>query len=290
MKIRVNQDEVYVDGILYENLENIRKMVEQKWDSTGYICGYEGDGKSRLASQIAYIFDPTYCLDRCVFTPEQFEKAIDTAKSFQAIVFDEAHQAFNTSNRFDKVNRTILSKLTMIRKKQLYIIIVAPTFFDINKYIVIHRSRYMVHVYSEGLERGFFRFFNREAKHKLYIEGKQFQNMYATKPNFTGRFTNFFPLDEVAYEAKKDAAFAAWSNKDDVKKMNIDSTKAMRQAEAKLIDWLSRNRWLKMGGVDAIAREYMHVSPNTLKTRRSLIRGNLEASDTVLESVGEVDE
>lgn len=50
--VKINADEVSFDGYLNENLDILQRMVELKWDGLGYICGYEGDGKSVIASQI----------------------------------------------------------------------------------------------------------------------------------------------------------------------------------------------------------------------------------------------
>lgn len=204
--VSINGKDYYFDGWLKSNLDELKALVNLKWDGLGFICGYEGDGKSWFASQVAYYLDPTYNIDRCVFTGKQFLAAVDDAKPFQAIVFDEAHNAFANTNRYEEVNRIIISKLTMIRKKQLFILIVAPTFFDLRKYLIIHRARFMIHVEAKGRERGYFRFFNRKNKHTLYVLGKKTENMYAIKPNFVARFTKWFPLDEEAYELKKDEA------------------------------------------------------------------------------------
>jgi hypothetical protein len=271
VKVRIKNDEVYYDGYLAENLTHLKDMVRMKWDGLGYICGYEGDGKSTLADQVAYFLDHSYCLDRCVFTPEQFIKAVNDAKPFQAIVFDEAHQAFSTANRFDKVNRIILSKLTMIRKKQLFMIIVAPTFFNIQKYLVIHRSRFMIHVYAEAKVRGNFRFFNRETKHKLYIKGKGYDNMYAEQPNFIGRFTKFFHLDEEAYEAKKDEASLVWEKKQSQRK-EIVSQRLLTLVQDKLLIWLTEKHLLKQGGLKMLAEEYYMLAHGTMMNRLSKAR------------------
>lgn len=204
--VSVHGEEKYLAETLKKNMDGLKELVKKKWDGVGFICGYEGDGKSTLASQMAYYLDSTYNLDRCVFTGRQFLEAVDKAKKFECIVFDEAHNAFANTNRYEEVNKIIISKLTMIRKKQLFILIVAPTFFSLNKYLVVHRARFMIHVYSKGLQRGFLRFFNREVKHYLYIRGKKDENMYSAKPNFTTTFTGWFPLVEEAYESKKDEA------------------------------------------------------------------------------------
>lgn len=204
MKITINGEEKYYDQYLVNAFELIKEAVARKWDGLFYVGGYEGDGKSEFAAQMAYYFDPTYCLDRCVFTPQQFIEAVDKAQPKQAIVYDEAQDVMESTAK-DKTAQEIKSLMTRIRKKQLFIIIVAPDFWRINKYLFIHRARAFLRIYSRGLDRGFFEYYNREKKHELKIKGQRYEQL-VVKPNFRGRFTHWFPLDQEEYEAKKDAA------------------------------------------------------------------------------------
>ena len=92
----------------------------------------------------------------------------------------------------------------MIRKKQLFILIVAPTVFDIDYYIICFRSLALINVYADGLQRGFFEFYNRQRKKELYIKGKRTHDMNVNRPNFKGRFTKWSVLDSELYEKRKD--------------------------------------------------------------------------------------
>lgn len=204
VQVNINGVDRTYDGYLKKNLDINIQAVEKKWDGVFYIGGYEGDGKSEFAAQMALYFDNTYCLDRCVFTPQQFLDAVDNAEPKQAIVYDEAQDAFESTNR-DVMSRAIKSKMTRIRKKQLFIIIVAPDFWRINKYMFIHRSRAFIRVYADGLTRGYFEYYNRTKKHELMIRGRKNEQL-CVPPNFRAKFSHWFPLDEGAYDAKKEAA------------------------------------------------------------------------------------
>jgi len=81
----------YLDGYLKSNLDYLEKSLHNDYDLFIAIDGRERFGKSTLGGQIAYYLDPTYNLDRCVFTADQFVDAVANAKPYQAIVFDEAH-------------------------------------------------------------------------------------------------------------------------------------------------------------------------------------------------------
>lgn len=205
MKVSIQDNERYVDGYLYQNLQGLTEYVDKSWDGLIYVGGYEGDAKSTLANQMAAFVDPTYNLERCVFTPQQFEEAVLSAKPRQAIVYDEAQDVFESTNRGKDAMR-IKRLLTRIRRRRLYIFVCAPDFWRINKYLFIHRSRAFIHVYANGTERGFFSFFNRERKHRLFLKGKRDENIHAVKPNFRGRFTKWWPFDEELYDKKKELA------------------------------------------------------------------------------------
>lgn len=264
--VTINDQARYYDGYLKENLDIIKQAVELKWDGVIYVGGYEGDGKSVLAGQIALNWDPTYCLERCVFTPEQFIEAVDKAEPGQAIVYDEAQDAFESTNR-DAVARLVKSKLTRIRKKRLYIIIVAPDFWRINRYLFIHRSRAFIRVYSDGLTRGFFEFYNRERKHKLMILGRRNEDMSVVTPNFRGRFTNWFPLDEEAYDAKKEAGTQSVKATEQNHPISEKEQKHYALAGAmKLYHFCHRNQWFKRGfNVEMIGKLFGVTKPTLYK-------------------------
>ena len=245
VKIPIQGVERYYDGYMKENLEIIRQFAEKKWDGILYVGGYEGDGKSWLAAQVAVFLDPSYCLERCVFTPEQFLKAVDEAKPGEAIVYDEAQDVFEAQNR-DKMAKIVKSKLTRIRRKRLYIVIVAPDFWRINKYLFIHRSRAFIRVYADGLERGYFAFYNRERKHNLYIKGKRTEEL-VVPPNFVGRFTAWFPLDHEAYEDKKEAATRQLGKEERPAMTKEMARQLERAAYHRLWNHLRLNQWLRSG-------------------------------------------
>jgi len=203
----------YFHDILRSNLDIIIKRVDKMWDGLIYVCGMEGDGKTTFAQQLCFYFDRTFKdqegLDRTCFNAKQFKEIINKATPKQAILFDESYLTFNTGSRMTKETREVKALLTMIRKKQLYIIVVAPTIFDIDYYLICFRSLALINIKAEGLTRGFFYYYNRKRKEQLYIKGKKSHDMNVNKPNFYGRFTAWTVLDTKAYEKKKDAGIKA---------------------------------------------------------------------------------
>lgn len=204
VKVKINDDEFYLDGYLKENLDTAKNVIKSDWDMVFIVDGQEGAGKSVLAMQCGYYCDSTLNLDRIVFTPYEFRQAIITAKKYQTVIYDEAYTGLSARATMSMINRTLVSMLAEIRQKNLFVFVVMPTFFDLDKYVALWRSRALLNVYTgDNFQRGFFKFFNKTKKKDLYINGKKFYNYNKPESNFIGRFTNFYPVDIEVYKKKK---------------------------------------------------------------------------------------
>jgi len=193
-----------MDGYLKKNLEMAKAVVKKDWDMVFVVDGAEGSGKSVLAQQAAYYCDRTINIDRICFTPKEFKNAIKSAEKYQAVVYDEAYTGLSSRAAMSLINRTLVTMLAEIRQKNLFVFVVMPTFFDLDKYVALWRSRALLHVYTkENFERGYFSFFNVDRKKALYLFGKKFYSYSATKANFIGRFPKPYVVDEEIYRKKK---------------------------------------------------------------------------------------
>jgi hypothetical protein len=202
--------EFYMDGFHKENLDTASKVIVKDWDMVFVYDGGEGSGKSTKAIQDAFYCDPTLTLDRIVFTPYEFKKAVLTATQYQSVVYDEAYTGLSSRATMSLINRTLISMLAEIRQRNLFVFVVMPTFFDLDKYVALWRSRALIHIYTgKSFERGYFAFYNVDLKKDLYINGKKYYSYGKPKPNFTGRFTSFFPLNHEEYKKKKASALIA---------------------------------------------------------------------------------
>jgi len=199
-----NKKGQYINGFMQANLDIANKGIHKDLDMLFCYDGGEGSGKSTCAMQHAFYVDRTFCVDRMVFTPNEFRNAIIRAGKYQAIQYDEAYTGMSSRAAMSLINRTLISMLAEIRQKNLFIFVVMPTFFDLDKYVALWRSRALVHVYmGDGFTRGNFAFYNTDRKKNLYILGKKFYNYNCVKPNFIGDFTNWYPIDEAVYRKKK---------------------------------------------------------------------------------------
>lgn len=215
-----------VDGILKENLDIIGKEIRNDFDMVMIVDGMEGSGKSLLAMQLAYYLDHTFGLDNIAFTPDQFKKKVIEAKRYQAIVFDEAFSGLYSRNAMTYINIQLVSMLAEIRQKNLFIFIVLPTFFDLDRYVAIWRSRVLIHVYlTDGFTRGRFLFFNSSRKKVLYMGGYKSYNYNVTKANFYGSFGKYWAVNENEYKKLKLKNLRTYSNKFSSEKLIIQRNK-----------------------------------------------------------------
>ncbi len=171
------------------------------------IEGEEGSGKSVLAQQIAKVLHPDFSIDQICFTADEFIKAVSKSKKHECIIFDEAFTGLSSRASLSEVNNLVISMMMEMRQKNLFIIIVMPSLFMLDKYVVLHRAKGVFHVYMNGNKRGFWRFFNKKDMKYLYFTGKKFyEYQYATHTSF-GRFEKQYLVDEAQYRRKKALMF-----------------------------------------------------------------------------------
>lgn len=214
----------YMDDTLKPNVDNyFIAAVKNKWDCILLITGIEGSGKSTFAFGLAHYMDPSFpgeplndgtprrkCT-RIVFTFKQLDEAIDKANPGEAIVFDEAVTAMMSQDASGEIQKILIKKMTMIRKKRLYILLLIPNIFMLRRYFAVSRTRALIHFYTpDGISRGFFKFYNYEDKRQLYFKGFKMWDQNAHPKSFHGRSTDtsWYFFDDNEYQKKKDEGIA----------------------------------------------------------------------------------
>lgn len=212
--IKRNNHIFKIDECLKDQYDIVeKKAIANNWDAPIINCGIEGTGKTTLSFQAAIYFDPNFTLKNVVFTPEQFMEAIQTLPEGSSIVWDEAITGA-MSQQANAVSLTVIQKMTQIRKKRYKLFINFPYLWMLNKYF-IYRSLAVIKVIALGFEdRGYFNFYGRRTAKNLV---GMMKDKYRTNPDrafmdrycksaFWGYFTSYFPLDEQAYNIKKETA------------------------------------------------------------------------------------
>jgi len=192
-----------MDLRLRKNIDEKVKPALQKKDKDYIICidGNEGSGKSWFGFQIGKYIDPSLGLSRVVFNAEQFRQAVFKAKKGQVVIYDEAFTGLSSRASLSGINRALVSLMMQMRQKNLCIILILPTFFLLDKYAALFRSKVLFHVYENSGRRGYFRLYNSRLKKYLYLTGKK-DYSYKVRTRFKGRFYGKFALGDESVEKK----------------------------------------------------------------------------------------
>lgn len=201
----------HIEDRLKANLDKsvVDALEKKDKDFVMVIDGIEGGGKSTLAFQIGRYVDPTLDLSRVVFDAESFREAVLKAKKGQCIIYDEAFTGFSSRSALSGINRALVSLAMQMRQQNLFIIIVLPTIFLLDKYIALFRAKVLIHVYENKGIRGYFRVYPSKLKKLLIMNGaKTFS--YKVRTGFKGRFYGVFALGDEdynkLYRSKKEKA------------------------------------------------------------------------------------
>lgn len=183
-------------------------MINQH-DKDFVLCcgGYEGSGKSTIMQQWGRYVDPTLSLDRICMTADEFKQAIAKAEKGQCVIYDEAVTGMSAGDSITRVGRLLKSMMMQMRQKNLFVIVIIPSIFELNKYTVLSRIRCYIHVYENKGKMGYFSGFNKRDTRMVYFKGKKNYSIRVST-RFRGRFYGKYAVDEVAYRKKKaDALF-----------------------------------------------------------------------------------
>jgi len=225
--VKVTDKKYRMNTLLKKQLDIMINVVSYDSDMVVLIDGeIEGTGKSTLAQQIGYYFSymakTKFTADNIIFSAKQLKAALPNADKFTVFVWDEAYAGANKFRVMSQDNQDIISMFQKIRQKNLFLIIVLPSFFDLSKYYAVRRSWGLVHCYlkpqldttdlKEGatldfdkpvLEKGYFEYYTRPLKKKLYVNFKKDEDYDKVRGRFGGMFSPYYTVDEQAYKDKK---------------------------------------------------------------------------------------
>lgn len=214
----------YMDNRLAQKIDKVKARLRKDDDIFFIIDGQERSGKSVFAQQLAKKIDSSFNHHRMCMTVDAFENAIDLAKPGQAIVFDEGYRGFSRSNWAKSLNKSLKKKMMEIGQKNLAIIIVMPTFFELDPYITMHRARGLFHIYRKKGQRGFWIYFNNKKMKVVYKKGKDTRT-YGGKgfpsSRLKGRFLDQYVIDEVAYRDQKAKSYEVDDHSDGLPKFAL---------------------------------------------------------------------
>lgn len=272
VKVVVGGLNYYLDGYLRDNLDLLVKDVRDDNDCVFVVSGREGSGKSTVTFQAAKYVDPSFNLDRVVFSTEEFHKVIielgRKGEKYKAVVFDEAIAGARAAQWATHVSQALIQLLAQIRQFNLYVFVVIPSFFELNRYIAVHRSQALLHCYRDKLgRRGRFAGYGWEKKKRLFLVGRKEYNMRVQHPDFVGKFTKFMPLDDAKYREKK---LKALSDAQDAVKDSPMLNRGTAQRDA-LIMHLTETIGLNQSEISRIVAKYETRHPLTPRAVGSIL-------------------
>lgn len=196
----------HLDQRLIPYLDKVKKNVDKKdKDYVALIDGYEGSGKSTFAQQVGRYLDNGLNLSKICMTADEFKQAIINAKKGDCIIYDEAVTGMSSGDSITRIGRLLKSMMMQMRQKNLFVIIIIPAFFELNKYAVLSRAKALFHIYEKEGKRGYFVGYNRKDMKKMYLKGKKSQS-YCVRSFFTGKFNGKYVVNEAEYRKKKEEA------------------------------------------------------------------------------------
>lgn len=198
----------YVDDKLLKQLDKIKKRVQERDEDYFWaVDGEEGSGKSTFVMQLAKYVDPSFDLSRVVFTANDLQRVIVGASKGQAVVFDEAFRGLSSRAALGEMNRMLVQLMMECRQRNLFVFVVLPTFFLLDRYVALWRAKGLFHVYRRKDQRGFWMYFNKKKKKMLYLMGHKTMSYGKPRTEFRGRFFNQYVVDEEEYREMKSKAF-----------------------------------------------------------------------------------
>lgn len=212
----------HIDKRLLKLLEKVKQRITQKDKDEVWIGdGYEGSGKSTFFQQVGKYVDPTLNLDRICMTADEFRQAIYKAEKGQCVIYDEAVTGMSSGDSISKIGKLLKSLMMQMRQKNLFVIVIIPSVFELNKYAVMSRARKFFHIYENKGRMGYFVGYNRKHLRLLYLKGKKTYS-YRVKSFFNGRFYGKYVVDEEAYRKKKDDALSLLDDDNEEVKGNVN--------------------------------------------------------------------
>jgi len=203
---------VFIDNIIGQRIPKWKNEVLKKDDDKVFVIdGREGAGKSAFGFQLAKALDDDFNVDKICFNANQFITAIKSPdrKKGDCIVLDEAFSAASARASLTQVNRAMIGVATEMRQLNLFVIVILPTFFDLDRYFAIWRCDTLFHVYKDKKgNRGRFIIFPFHSKKNLYLKGKKGYHYGVVRSPYPAcRFLKGYVVDEEEYRIKKAEAF-----------------------------------------------------------------------------------
>lgn len=252
---------IYLHIKIKEKLDRIKDIQKKNWDCMFIICGIEGGGKSTLGKLcLWYLSDTSATINNIAADAKEAFDKLKNLPDESPLLIDEGELMFGSKDAMRSEQRQLIKILQVIRQKRMVLIIVSPEFFDLNKYLAVHRSRFLLRaVTDKKLRRGHFQYWGEKKKRLLYEIGKRNFNSYSNpKREWAGDFADFkLPFEDEYEQTKKKSLASSFEEQKkgiDVKEyyalMRLKATQAL-EANKKLKTPLTQKQIASVLGVSS---------------------------------------
>jgi len=202
--VQKKEETIYCDNwLLNAWINKVLPALNKKDEDRFYIVdGAEGTGKSVFTQQQAKILWPGFSHHYMCMSPDELLDKIKTSEKNSVIVYDEAHAGLGSSYALTAISKVLKSKIMEMRQKNLCVFVVLPSFFDLNKYIVLHRASGLFHIRKKKGQRGFWSYYSKPKLREMWIKGHKTYS-YCVRSKRVGRFPDKYLINEAAYRKKK---------------------------------------------------------------------------------------
>ena len=231
------------------------------------ITGPEGSGKSLLAMQFASYVDKNFSLKDVCFDGDEFADRVRNKEKYGAVIFDEAFNGLSSRGAISNQNKKLIRLLQECRQRNLWVFIVLPSVFLLEKYVALFRSQALFNtaIYRKDYTKRYYKCYNRGNKKQLYLLGAKLMSYSQPKLHKKYRFYGKYPscIDEQEYREKKAESFRD-SKKRDTKEdkwmiqRNVVITKAH---EIYKIPYKEIGEWFKTYGCHMEHTQFGRLAP-----------------------------
>lgn len=202
-----SSEKLETDLFLAQGIKNkldfAKKQKEKNNDIVGIVCGDEGSGKSSMAgNMMRYMCDDTFnpIEDMIGSDEEDAYNKLQNVKHSGNLMFDEGNIFFLSTETMKRQHRDLHKIFSIFRQKNLFVLIVLPSFFRLGTYFALDRSKFLIRTYLDNNgERGCFAYYGNKVKNRLYRIGKKMHDYQIIQPNFRGRFKQCLQLESEEY-------------------------------------------------------------------------------------------
>lgn len=219
MVVTIKDKTFFLEPRLIKYWDRWKHLVMNKdMDYIACVDGAEGSGKSVFTMTQAFYIYPDLTAENLAFNPKQFQESILNATKGSPVIYDEALTGMDARGAMSNINRGLKNMLAEIRQKNLFVFIVLPTIYDLDRNEAYWRTKALFHIYyGKNFERGKFSFYNNNLKNLLLTYGKKDYRYNAgngvPEPLFRRTFRDFYPIDEADYRKRKLEALNARGGK-----------------------------------------------------------------------------